>query len=62
MIICKKMYLGPAVPLGLVLVVCSTSLEHRFVNPTSSSNNTDHRTVSGGDNLLTTGGELHSGK
>jgi len=53
--------LGPAVSLGLVLVVGSTSLQHGFVNPSSTGNNSNHGAVSGGDDFLTSGRQLHSG-
>merc|ERR1719203_803703 len=53
--------LRPAVSLGLVLVVGTASLQHRLVDPSSSSHNTDHGSVSAGDNLLGAGGQLDPG-
>merc|ERR1719203_2272696 len=43
--------LRPAVSLSLVLVVGTTSLQHRLVDPSSSSHNTDHGSVSAGDKV-----------
>merc|ERR1719186_670904 len=53
--------LRPAVPLRLVLVVSTASLQHRLVDPSSSSHNTDHGSVGAGDNLLGAGGKLDPG-
>jgi len=53
--------LGPGVPLGLVLVVSTTSLQHGLVNPSTAGNDSDHGAVSGGDDLLASRGHLHSG-
>ena len=44
-------HLGPAVPLHSVLVVGSASLEDWLVNPSTSSNTSNHGTVGRGDNL-----------
>ena len=44
--------LGPAVALGLVLVVGTAGLQHGFVNTTATGDNTNHGTVGGGDDLL----------
>merc|ERR1719319_290789 len=44
--------LGPAVPLGLVLVIGSTSLQHWLVNPSTAGNDANHGTVGAGDDLL----------
>jgi hypothetical protein len=52
---------GPAVTLSLVLVEGTTSLEQRLVNTTTTSNDTDSSTGTGGNNLLGTGGELDTG-
>merc|ERR1719234_1682307 len=51
-------HLGPAVPLHSVLVVGSASLEDWLVNPSTSSNTSNHSTVGRGDNLLRAGWEL----
>merc|ERR1719374_55411 len=53
--------LGPAVPLGLVFVVGSSSFQHRFVDPSTASDDSNHGAVGGGDDLLTSRGHLHSG-
>merc|ERR1719495_1005993 len=45
-------HLWPAVPLNSVLVEGSASLEDRLVDPSTSSNTSNHGTVSRGDNLL----------
>jgi len=52
---------GPAVTLSLVLVEGTTSLEQRLVNTTTTSDDTDGSTGTGGNNLLGTGGELDAG-
>ena len=44
-------HLRPAVPLHSVLVVGSASLEDWLVNPSTSSNTSNHGTVGRGDNL-----------
>merc|ERR1719228_761327 len=44
--------LRPAVPLGLVLVVGATSLQHRLVDTTTASDYTDHSAVGARDDLL----------
>ena len=56
----KDYYLRPAVSLGLVLVVGTSSLQHRFVDPSAAGNNADHGAVGGGDDLLASRGQLHS--
>merc|ERR1719189_1819229 len=38
-------YLRPAVPLDLVLMVRTSSLQHGLVNTASTSNNTNHSSV-----------------
>merc|ERR1719384_840591 len=48
----------PAVPLCLVFVVGTTSLQHRLLNTTASSNNTNHGPVGRGDDLLGSRGKL----
>merc|ERR1719266_218327 len=53
--------LRPAVPLSLVLVVGTASLQHRLVDPSSSGHDTDHSSVGAGDNLLGAGGQLDPG-
>jgi len=58
---CHTTHLGPAVSLGLVLVVGTSSLQHRFVDPSAAGNNADHGAVGGGDDLLASRGQLHSG-
>ena len=44
-------HLRPAVPLHSVLVVGSASLEDWLVNPSTSSNTSNHGTVGRGDHL-----------
>merc|ERR1719371_3331 len=45
-------HLWPAVPLHSVLVEGSAGLEDRLVDPSTSSNTSNHGTVGRGDNLL----------
>lgn len=52
---------GPLVALGLVLEVSATGLEQGLLHTTSSSDDTDHGTAVGGDDLLESGGKLDSG-
>merc|ERR1719234_960227 len=54
-------HLGPAVPLHSVLVVGSASLEDWLVNPSTSSNTSNHGAVGRGDHLLRAGWELDPG-
>ena len=54
-------YLRPAVPLGLVLVVGTSGLQHGLVDPSAAGDNADHGAVGGGDDLLAAGGHLHPG-
>ena len=54
-------HLWPAVPLDLVLVVSTSSLQDRLVNPSSSSHQTNHGPVGAGDDLLVAGGQLDPG-
>merc|ERR1719346_142700 len=54
-------HLWPAVPLHSVLVEGSAGLEDRLVDPSTSSNTSNHGTVGRGDNLLRAGGQLHPG-
>merc|ERR1712241_1403416 len=51
-------YLGPAVPLHLVLVVRTTGLQQRFVDTTTTGNDTDTGTVERGNHFLDTGGKF----
>src|SRR5512142_3125452 len=51
-------YLRPAVTLNLVFVVGTTGLQDGFVDTTTTSYDTDHSTVSGGDNFLGARGQL----
>jgi len=53
--------LGPAVPLDSVLVMSGTSLEHRLVNSSTSSNDTNNSTAIGLDHLFGSRGELDTG-
>jgi hypothetical protein len=53
--------LWPAVALDSVLVVSSTGLEQWLVDTTTSSNNTDGSTASGGNKLLGTRWETDTG-
>jgi hypothetical protein len=53
--------LGPAVALGFVLVVGATSLEHRLVNATTTSNNTDGASAGRLNGLLGTRGKTDAG-
>merc|ERR1712173_528839 len=48
----------PAVPLCLVFVVSTSSLQHRLVDTASTSNDANHSPVGRGDDLLGTGGQL----
>merc|ERR1719384_3099199 len=48
----------PAVPLCLVLVVGTASLQHRFINTTASRDDTNHGPVGRGDDLLGSRGKL----
>jgi len=52
---------GPAVALGLVLIVRATGLEHRLLSTTSTSDQTDHSTAVRLDDLLLARGELEDG-
>ena len=47
----KIIHLGPAVPLHSVLVVGSASLEDWLVNPSTTSNTSNHGAVGRGYNL-----------
>jgi len=49
--------LWPHVPLGLVLVVSNSCLEEGFVDPSSSSNKTNHGTSTGWNALLGSRGQ-----
>merc|ERR1719483_482640 len=53
--------LGPTVPLGLVFVVGTASLQHGLVNTTASGYNTNHGSVGGGDNFFVARGQLDPG-
>ena len=53
--------LGPAVSLDLVLVVSTSSLKHGLVNTSTTSNDTNHGSVGGGDDLLVTRRQLDPG-
>jgi len=53
--------LRPAVALDPVLVVGTASLQHGLVNTATTSNNANHGTVVGGEDLLGARGELHTG-
>merc|ERR1719466_606029 len=53
--------LGPAVSFHLVLVVGTTGLQQRFVDTTSTRNDTHTGTVERGDDFLDTRGEFHTG-
>merc|ERR1719427_997876 len=53
-------YLRPAISLHLVLVVRSTRLQQRFVDTTSTRNDTHTGTVERGDDFLDTGGKFHT--
>jgi len=53
--------LGPAVALDGELVLGTRSLEEGLVGTATTSNDTDHTTAAGEDNLLGTGGELDTG-
>ena len=43
--------LGPAVPLGLELVVGATGLQHGLVDTAAAGDDADHGAVGGGDDL-----------
>merc|ERR1711962_1485827 len=51
-------HLGPAVPLHLVLVVSTTCFQQRFVDTSSTCNNSDSGPVEGGNDFLDTGGQF----
>jgi hypothetical protein len=53
--------LGPAVPLHLVFVVGTTSLQDGLVDTASTGNDSDHGSVSRGDDLLGSRGQLDAG-
>merc|ERR1719419_447294 len=53
--------LWPAVPLDLIFVVRTSSLQHRLINTSTSSNNTNHSSVSRRDNFLVARRKLYSG-
>jgi hypothetical protein len=53
--------LGPRVTLDLVLVVSTTGLQEGLVDTTTTSNDTNSSTGSGGDDLLGTRGETETG-
>ena len=53
--------LGPAIPLNLVLMHSTRSLKERLVGSSTTSNDTNHTTGSGGNNLLSTRGESDTG-
>merc|ERR1719206_35047 len=53
-------HLGPAVTLHLVLVISTTSFQQRFVDTTTTSNNTNARTVERRDHFLDTRRQLDS--
>ena len=42
-------------------MVGTSSLQHRFVNPSTAGDDSNHGAVSGGDDLLASGGHLHPG-
>lgn len=52
---------GPAVALGLVLVVGATGLEEGLLGTTTTGDQTDHGAAVGSDDLLLTRGELEDG-
>ena len=47
----ERAYLGPAVPLGLVLVVGVAGLEHGLLSPAASGHLSDHGAACAGDHL-----------
>lgn len=53
--------LGPAVTLGLVLVVGASGLEHGLLGTSAASDLSDGGTAGGGQDLLATRGELDTG-
>uniref|UniRef100_A0A8D8XLN0 Uncharacterized protein n=2 Tax=Cacopsylla melanoneura TaxID=428564 RepID=A0A8D8XLN0_9HEMI len=54
-------HLGPAVTLGLVLVVGATRLQDGLVDTTAAGDDADHGAVGGRDHFLGTRGQLDSG-
>ena len=54
-------HFGPAVTLGLELVVGTTGLEQGLVNAATSSNDADGGTVGRGEDLLVARGQLDTG-
>jgi hypothetical protein len=50
--------LGPAVALGLVLVVGASGLQHGLLSPASAGDLADHSAAPAGHNLLGAGGQL----
>uniref|UniRef100_A0A7G3AG34 Putative conserved secreted protein n=1 Tax=Lutzomyia longipalpis TaxID=7200 RepID=A0A7G3AG34_LUTLO len=53
--------LGPGVPLHLVLVVRTASLEDGLVDPSATCHNTHHGAIGGREDLLGATWELHTG-
>ena len=53
--------LGPAVALRLVLVISTSSFQHRLVGTSTTSDHSDHGSVARGDDLLGSGWETDSG-
>jgi hypothetical protein len=58
---CNTTNLRPAVSLDTILVISITSLQHRFVDSASTSNNSNHSTRVGWDNLFGSRWEFDSG-
>ena len=54
-------HLRPAVPLGLVLVVRASGLQHGLVDPTSAGDDANHGPVGRRDDLLGAGRQLNPG-
>lgn len=54
-------HLGPAVPLGLVLVVGSAGLQHGLLGSTASGHDAHHGAVGRGHHLLGSRGQLDAG-
>uniref|UniRef100_A0A1L8E7A2 Secreted protein n=1 Tax=Haematobia irritans TaxID=7368 RepID=A0A1L8E7A2_HAEIR len=52
--------LWPTVTLDLVLVVSTASLQNRFVDTTTTGNNTNHSTIGGRNHFLGTRWQLHT--
>ena len=53
--------LGPAVSFDLIFMISPSSLQDRFVNTSTASNDTNHGSVGRGDHLFGAGWQLDPG-